>query len=197
MAPGGEWVAKHAEAARGRISRGLAQVATFWRQDETNNAGRGDGDAPALATFVRENYAGDAAARDALFSRMEFAFESLDGHMHEIERDFRRQSDLDIGPIRPFDQTLAAYDPGAHVSDDLFANKLAFVVLLNFPLTTLDERLQKGEAWTRREWAEARLAERFSKRIPAVVKLATAKANAEADQYIAGYNIWMRHVVDS
>src|SRR5439155_1194648 len=122
---------------------------------------------------------------------------SIDGHMHEIERDFRRQSDLDIGSIRRFDQTLAAYDPGAHVSDDLFANKLAFVILLNFPLTTLDERRQKGEAWTRREWAEARLAERFSKRIPAAVKLATAKASAEADQYIAGYNIWMHHVVDS
>ena len=42
-------------------------------------------------------------------SRMEFAFESLDGHMHEIERDFRRQSDLDIGPIRPFDHGWCRY----------------------------------------------------------------------------------------
>jgi len=192
-----ELVAKHGEAERARIARGLAQLAKFWRQDEAGNPGKGDGDAAALASFVRENYAGDAVARDALFSRMEFVFESLDGHLQEIGRDFRRQSDLDLGPIRSFDETLAAYDPGAHVSDDLFANKLAFVILLNFPLTSLDERLQKGEAWTRREWAEARLAERFSKRIPAAVKLATAKASAEADQYIAGYNIWMHHVVDS
>ena len=192
-----ELVAKHGEAERARIARGLAQLAKFWRQDEASNPGKGDGDAAALAAFVRENYAGDAVARDALFSRMEFVFESLDGHLQEIGRDFRRQSDLDLGPIRSFDETLAAYDPGAHVSDDLFANKLAFVILLNFPLTSLDERLQKGDAWTRREWAEARLAERFSKRIPATVRLATAKANAEADQYIAGYNIWMHHVVDS
>jgi hypothetical protein len=190
-----ELVAKYGEAERTRIARGLAQIAKFWRQDEVGAAG--DGDAATLAAFVRESYAGDAVARDALFSRMEFVFESLDGHLHEIGRDFRRQSDLDIGPIRSFDETLAGYDPGAHVSDDLFANKLAFVILLNFPLTSLDERLQKGEGWTRREWAEARLAQRFSKRIPAAVNLANAKADADAAQYVAGYNIWMHHVVDS
>ena len=133
-----ELVAKHGEAERARIARGLAQVAKFWRQDEAGNPGKGDGDAAALASFVRENYAGDAVARDALFSRMEFVFESLDGHLQEIGRDFRRQTDLDLGPIRSFDETLAAYDAGAHVSDDLFANKLAFVILLNFPLTTLE-----------------------------------------------------------
>jgi hypothetical protein len=146
-----ELVAKHGESERARIARGLAQVAKFWRQDEVGTASKGDGDAAALASFVRANYAGDAVARDALFSRMEFAFESLDGHLHEIGRDFRRQSDLDLGPVRSFDETLDAYDPGAHVSDDLFANKLAFVILLNFPLTSLAERLEKGEAWTRRE----------------------------------------------
>jgi hypothetical protein len=192
-----ELVAKYGAAERGRITRGLAQVTKFWRDDQEAGPGKGDGDAAAFTSFVRENYAGDAAARDALFSRMEFAFESLDGHLHEIERDFRRQSDLDVGPIWPFDEILAAYDAGAHISDDLFANKLAFVILLNFPLTTLDERLEKGESWTRRQWAEARLAERFSMRIPAAVNLANAKAYADAAQYIAGYNIWMHHLVDS
>ena len=190
-------VAKYGEAERARVARGLAQVRKFWRQGTTGDGGKADGDAAALAAFVRDNYAGDAAARDALFSRMEFAFESLDGHLHEIGRDFRRQSDLEVGPIHAFDETLAAYDPGAHVSDDLFANKLAFVVLLNFPLTSLDERLQEGESWTRREWAETRLAERFSKRIPAAVKLANAKAYSDAARYIAGYNVWMHHVVDA
>jgi hypothetical protein len=192
-----ELVAKYGEAERRRIARGLAQVAKFWRQEDPGTTDKGDGDAAALAAFVRENYAGDDDSRDALFSRMEFVFESLDGHLHEIGRDFRRQSDLDIGPIRSFDETLAGYDPGAHVSDDLFANKLAFVILLNFPLTSLDERLEEGESWTRRQWAEARLAERFSKRIPAAVNLANARAYADAAQYIAGYNIWMHHVVAS
>src|ERR1700675_4359963 len=94
-----------------------------------------------LEEMVRAQFAGDRKTQDALFDRMELAFETLDGHMLEIGRDFRKQSDLDLGPIYPFDETLAGYDPSAHVTDDLFANKLAFNVLLNFPLTTLDQRL--------------------------------------------------------
>ena len=183
-----ELSAKYGEAARPRLSRGLRQVAEFWRAP--------DGDAAAFEEFVRSQFAGDAKTLDALFERMEFAFETLDGHMLEMSRDFRKQSDLDLGPIYPFDETLAGYDPSAHVTDDFFANKLAFTVLLNFPLTTLQQRLTEGEKWSRRQWAETRLAERFSKRIPASVNLEIARAAGQAEQYISEYNIWMRHLVD-
>lgn len=181
-------VARAGEPQRERIHRGLTQVARFWRAD--------DGDAKTFADFANASYAASDEDRDALFGRMQFALESLDGHVLEIGRDFRRQTDLDLGPIRPFDEILAAWDPGAHVTDDFFANKLAFTVLLNFPLTTLQDRLAHGKNWTRREWAETRLAERFSKRIPADVSLANAKAQSDAAQYIASYNLWMHHVVD-
>ena len=180
--------ATYGEEARGRLARGLKQVSEFWRAE--------DGDADAFDGFVRSNFAGTPGSLDALLSRMEFAFESLDGHMLEIGRDFRKQSDLDLGPIYPFDEILAGYDPSAHVTDDLFANKLAFTVLLNFPLTTLQQRLAEGEKWSRRQWAETRLAERFSKRIPAEVNLAIGRAAAQAEQYISEYNIWMHHLVD-
>ena len=117
--------------------------------------------------------------------------------MHEINREFRQQSDLDLGPVLPFDEIIGGYDPSAHVLDDFFQNKLAFVVLLNFPLTTLEQRLKEGPSWSRRQWAEARLAEGFSKRIPADVNLGIAQAGAQAGQYIAEYNIWMYHLVDA
>lgn len=183
-----ELLAKYGEGQRARLERGMKQVAEFWRA--------GDGDAKAFEEFVRANFAGDATALDALFERMEFALESLDGHMVEINRDLRMQSDLDRGTIYPFDESLAGYDPSAHVNDDFFGNKLAFVALLNFPLTTLEQRLSEGDNWSRRQWAEARLAQRFSKRIPADVNLAIAKASSESAQYIAGYNVWMHHLVD-
>jgi hypothetical protein len=183
-----ELVAKYGEAQRARIQRGIKQVRDFWRKE--------DGDEAALADFVRTNFAGDQATLDALFNRMQFLFESLDGHMAEISRDWKWQSDLDLGPVYPFDEVTAGYDPSAHVGDDLFENKIAFVVLLNFPLTTLDERLAQGETWSRRQWAETKLAQRFSKRIPSDVNLAFAKASADASQYVATYNIWMHHVVD-
>src|SRR5687767_15942088 len=174
-----ELVAKYGEAQRPRVQRGLKQVAEFWRTE--------DGSEAEFEDFVRANFAGDPKTHDALFKRMQFAFESLDGHMLEISRDWRWQSDLDLGTVHSFDETMASWDPSAHVNNDLFANKLAFVVLLNFPLTTLEQRLTDGEKWSRREWAEAKLALRFSKRIPSEVSLAVARATAAADQYVATY----------
>ena len=155
-----------------------------------------DGDAAAFEDFVRGNFAGEQASLDATFERYQDLLEQLRGHMHEIQRVFRQQADLDFGPLLPFDEAFAGYDPAAHVLDDFFDNKLAFIVLLNFPLTTLDERLREGPQWTRRQWAEVRLAQIFSKRIPADVNLAISRAGAEADHYIAEYNIWTHHLVD-
>ena len=183
-----ELVGKYGEAERPRIARGLKQAAEFWRP--------GDGDAAAFEAFARANFAGSPAARQALFDRMQEAMESLDGHMTEINRDFRMQADLDRGEVLPFDEALAGYDPGAHFVDDFFSNKIAFTVLLNFQLFSLEEKLAQGGRWSRRQWAEARLADRFGKRIPAEVNLAIARAGAETGQYIAEYNIWMHHLVD-
>jgi hypothetical protein len=182
-------VAKYGEAQRARAHRGIHQVADFWRAE--------DGDAAAFREFVMTNFAGDQKTLDAMFDRFEFALESLYGHYHEIGRDLQRQSELDLGPILPFDEVMAAYDPFAHMNDDFFANKLAFVVLLNFPLTTLQERLANGETWSRRQWAEANLALSFSKRIPANVIAESSKLSAESGQFVATYNIWMHHLVDA
>jgi hypothetical protein len=183
-----ELVAKYGGQQRGRIELGLHQVAEFWRAD--------DGDAPAFEEFVRANFAGDQSTLDTMFNRFQSLLEQLDGHMHEINRAFNQQSDLDLGPVLPFDEVFAGYDPSAHVLDDFFSNKLAFTVVLNFPLTTLDERLKNGPSWSRRQWAETRLAQRFDKRIPADVNLAIAQAAAASGQYISQYNIWMHHLLD-
>jgi hypothetical protein len=182
-------VAQYGEVQRLRVRRGLEQVGEFWRSE--------DGDAAAFEEFVSVHFAGDPARLDTMFNRYENLLEQLDGHMHEIHREFRQQLDLDRGPILPLDEAFGGYDPSAHVIDDFFQNKLAFAVLLNFPLTTLDERLSHGRSWDRRRWAEARLADRFSKRVPAEVNLSLAKSDAEAGRYISEYNIWMYHLLDA
>jgi hypothetical protein len=184
-----ELVTKYGEGQRPRIQRGLHQVSEFWRAE--------DGDAASLEDFVNTNFAGDQATLDAMFTRFEDLLEQLAGSMHEISRTFRQQMDLDLGPVLPFDQAFAGYDPSAHVLDDFFQNKLAFTVLLNFPLTTLDERLKDGPTWGRRQWAEVRLAQSFSKRVPAQVSLAISAAGAEGSRYIDEYNIWMHHLTDA
>jgi hypothetical protein len=184
-----ELAARHGDAQRPRIERGLRQAAEFWRDE--------DGDATAFEEFVRANFAGDQPTLDTIFNRLEHMLEQIGGHMHEINREFRQQLDLDLGPLLPLDEIIGGYDPSAHVVDDFFQNKLAFVVLLNFPLTTLDERLKHGPSWSRRQWAEVRLAQVFSKRIPADVNLSISEAAAQSGQYISEYNIWMHHLLDS
>jgi hypothetical protein len=184
-----ELIAKFGESQSARVQKGLKQVADFWRAE--------DGDAVAFEDFVRTNFAGDQTTLDVMFNRFENLLEQLSGHMNEIGIAFRQQSDLELGPIYPFDETFAAYSPGAHITDDFFKNKLAFIVLLNFPLTTLNERLTNGEQWSRRQWADVRLAQRFSKRIPAEVNQAVAEAASITDQYISEYNIYMHHLIDA
>jgi hypothetical protein len=183
-----ELVSKYGQGQRARAERGLRQVSEFWRAE--------DGDATVFEEFAKTNFVGDQATLDTMFNRFQALLEQLNGHMHEVNRAFRQQADLDAGPVLPFDEIFAGYDPSAHINDDFFNNKLAFVVLLNFPLTTLQERLTEGPKWTRRQWAEVRLAEMFAKRIPSSVNLELARAASEADAYIAQYNIWMHHVLD-
>ncbi|QSQ26393.1 hypothetical protein JY651_16305 [Pyxidicoccus parkwayensis] len=179
-------VAKHGEAQRARIERGVDQVLAQWREE--------DGDA---AEFIREQFLSDPKALDATFARLERVFEQLDGHMNELGRELQWYTDLDLGPLLPVEPLLASYDPSTNVTSDLFRAKVGFVVLLNFPLTTLSERVEQGPKWTRRQWAEVRLASRFNRRVPAEVEQESSRAIAAANLYIAEYNIWMHHLVDS
>jgi len=180
-------VAKHGAAESDRIARGASQVLRCWRKE--------DGDPAALAAFLKAEFIPRGALLDQTFDRLEFALERVGGYLTSLGRDLRQGADLERGPLLPIDERLAAWSVGAHVSDDLFANKLAFVALLNFPLTTLDERLANGMTWSRRQWAEARLAGQFQTRVPADVNARLAEAYSAAESYIAGYNVHMHHVL--
>ena len=180
--------ASHGEAVRARATRGVRQVANLWRGE--------DGDAAAFEAFVRQHFAPDQARLDTLFTRMDGMHEQIDGSMLGLLQALRWQTDLDLGPIEPYDELFAGYNPAAHLNDDFFANKIAFVVLLNFPLTTLEEKLRDGPQWTPRQWAEARLAERYARRIPASVAQQISAAYSAADNYISTYNIWTHHLLD-
>ncbi|MEN6633897.1 MAG: hypothetical protein ABFD84_15825, partial [Candidatus Polarisedimenticolia bacterium] len=181
-----ELTTRHGAAEAPRIERGLRQVRAFWQEE--------DGSGSVFLDFVLKNYAPQGPALDALFDRLEFAEERIEGYMTSLGRDLRSGSDLDVGPRLPVDDILAGYDPSAHLSADSFDTKLAFVALLNFPQATLEEKLQKGPTWSRRQWAEVRLAERFAQRIPASAAQGVAEAMAAADAYISSYNIYMHHV---
>jgi len=176
-------VAKHGAAQEARIRRGLAQVRSLWRPK--------DGDGDALARFAAKHFISDPEALTDTFRHLEYAMEMLDGHLNEIDREISRYQVLDGGTPRPVDSLLAAYSPGAHVLEDMFVSKVAFVVLLNFRLSTLEERLGQGKKWTRLQWAQARLAARFEHRIPADVIQKIERVNSAVETYIDNYNVLM------
>jgi hypothetical protein len=179
--------ARHGEAQRARIDRGVAQVLALWRAD--------DGDAKALQSFLEAQFVADPGQLEAVLGRFEEALEALEGGVVEANRALSRHAVLDLGPLMEVDKLFSALDAGAHEIDDLFDSKLAFVALLNFPQTTLQERLRDGERWSRLQWAEARLNARFARRVPAAVNQQIARATADADLYIADDNVYMHHVL--
>lgn len=178
---------QHGQAEAARIERGTAQVLRYWRPE--------DGDAAALRAFLTAEFLPQGPTFEASFARLESALESVDGYFNSMARDLRRGVDLEIGPQLPIDGRLSAWEPASHVADDLFANKLAFVVLLNFPVSTLDERVRDGGSWSRRLWAETRLAGRFTQRVPAEVQAGITAATSAAEEYVNGYNLRMHHVL--
>jgi len=98
-----ELLARYGEGQKARIRTGLHQVVEFWRPE--------DGEAGVLEAFVRTNFAGDQGALDTMFDRYQRLLEQLDGHMHEISREFQTQQDLDLGPLRAYDELFGGYDP--------------------------------------------------------------------------------------
>ncbi len=181
-------VARHGEPQRARIVLGLTQVADRWRPE--------DGDDAAFARFCEEGFVGDEASLAAMFSRLSEVLEQVDGHLLEVRRELMRPTDLDTGPVSPLDRLLANLDLQAHVDEDLFRDKVAFLALLNFPVHSLAERLEQGPSWSRETWARSRLMDRFEQRVPAPVVQDMTRAFTEAERYIADYNIRMDRLID-
>ncbi len=181
-------VAGRGAAVESRARRGVTQVAQRWFVE--------DGDAAAFTAFCTDNFLADEAALAAGFARLAAVMEQVDGHLLEVRRMLLTPQDLDTGPVSSLDLKLGDLDLAAHVDDDLFGTKAAFVALLNFPVNTLSERLAEGSTWTRASWARSRMLDRWAARVPAAIAQEATKAFTAADQYIAGYNIQMNRLAD-
>lgn len=184
----GQVQAKVGAKHKDRIERGVRQVARLWTKD--------DGDAGAFAKLCVEQFA-VGKELDALFERWERKDEVIAGAYNTIALELRLEMDEARGPLLPVDMLFAKWNPAAHVTDDLFNTKLAFVALLNFPVPTLETLLKAGPKYTRRQWAEARLGQGVAHRVPADVQQKISEAYTAAENYIANYNICMDHVAGS
>ncbi|MFH1652913.1 MAG: hypothetical protein ABIE74_02555 [Pseudomonadota bacterium] len=180
-------IEKHGEASRKRIETGLKQVAMFWKE--------GDGSIGDLEKICLEHFVSDEKERSELTKRFDSYFETLLGYLKEIYREMRWKLDVDEGDLKPIDRLFAGYSPSAHFVDDMFSHKIAFVILLNFEILSLDERLKECGDWSRDRWAKDRVASGFDARVPSEIESMINKAFVEADEYIYNYNFFMNKIL--
>ena len=175
-------------ANKEQITKGVTQVANFWQQE--------DGKAEEFEKFCHDNFLSDPIMLESYFNKISTAFESLYGHHNALSLELRQPVDLDMGEILPIDLMFASYDASSHLSEDFYKNKIAFIILLNFPNYSLQEKTEHAPNWNRKDWARARLGNMFNSRIPAEVYQNISEVFVDADSYISEYNIYMGNLID-
>lgn len=165
------------------LEKGVRHAASLWREE--------DGTQQEFVTFVKENYIADPAKRKTVFNKVSSYFSSISGNLNEITLDLKKNLDEARGEIDEIDRMFGNYSAGSHLSDDLYSNKIAFAIALNFPYFTLEEKEQLGPSWSRDEWAMARLGDQFVSRVPAELNQKLNVAIGNSEMYIAEYNIQM------
>ena len=182
-----ELKAKYPDVPAIRVERGVDQVANLWRLE--------DGTEEEFKAYCAESFVADDEALAMLFDRLERNYEIVAGYMLKMELLLKEPIDMDWGKLEPIDYMFGTYNPSAHVTEDFYANKIAFLTALNFPSYTLAEKSANADKWNRREWAYARMGDRFTARIPAEVIQYASKTGTMGDNYINTYNIYMGHLI--
>ena len=174
----------HPTADSAMLARGAKQVATLWRES--------DGTETDYRTLIASSYAATDAEKEQLYNRMAFILEQCRQSADMLNNTLQEPTTL-LGKGDPtqIDWIISGYSPMAHFTEDMFANKIAHICVLNFPQYSLEEKNTLGKDWTRQEWAYARLGDVFSSRVPGHVVANYSQALSEAENYIAGYNIMM------
>ena len=170
------------------IKRGVEQVAAFWTQ--------ADGTPEEFEAFCTENFVADPDERARMAEQLEKNFESLWGCFNKMNVDLNLPIHVDGPEPTPLDELFGAYSPSAHFTDDMFEQKIASIVVLNFPFYTLEEKNTLGADWSRQQWAYARLGDVFTAHVPAECQQALSAQLSAADNYISNYNIQMGHLLN-
>ena len=149
----------HPEADVALVTRGVEQVATLWQEN--------DGSEADFQDLVSRSYAGTCKEKQMLYNRLAYIIEQCNQSADMLNNTLQEPTTL-LGKGEPtqVDWIISGYSPMAHFTEDMFANKIAHVCVLNFPHYSLEEKNTLGKDWSRQEWAYARLGEVFTDRMP-------------------------------
>lgn len=166
------------------LLRGAQQVAALWRIE--------DGTEADYVHLIGNSYANTAEAKLLLYNRLAHILEQCNQSADILNNTLQEPTTL-VGKGEPtqVDWIISGYSPMSHFAEDMFANKVAHICVLNFPCYTLQEKNKLGQQWTRQEWAYARMGDVFKTRVPGHVMANYSQTLSQAENYIAGYNIMM------
>ncbi len=170
------------------IEKGVQHAASLWRD--------ADGTPEDFVKFCGENFIADPAKKEASFKRFSEYLESLLGHFNKLSLDLQENVTLQKSELLPIDPMFAGYNPGAHLINDLYENKIAFIVALNFPYYSTEEKNISGPNWTALDWGYARLGDVFKARVPSELVQRESVVSAATNAYVADYNIYMGHLLN-
>ena len=163
---------------------GVQQAAALWTEQ--------DGTPEEFNQLVADYYCQTDSERLALYESLSRILENIYQSADMLTVELLRPTQLtNAAEPEATDWIMSGYSPLAHFSDDMFANKLAFITIINFPHYSLEQKNTLGKQWTRQQWAYARMGDVFTTRVPAEVNTRMAQALADAENYIADYNIYM------
>ena len=174
----------HPEANINLVTRGVEQVAALWQES--------DGTESDFQELVSNSYISNYEDKQLLYNLLTHILEQCTQSADILNNTLQEPTTL-LGKGEPtqVDWIISGYSPMAHFVEDMFANKIAHICVLNFPHYSLKEKNTLGKDWTRQEWAYARLGDVFTDRVPGNVMAAYSQALSQAENYIAGYNIMM------
>ncbi len=165
------------------VTKGVNHAANLWRASDGNPA--------EFTKFCTDNFIASMDEKKAVFAKLDQYLEAMFGNFTMLSVDLNKNVALNNGPLHEVDKLFAGYNASAHLFNDLYNNKIAFIVALNFPYYPLKEKEELGKNWSLEQWAWARMGDVFSARVPAELTQAYSKASSESDLYISEYNIYM------
>ena len=170
-------------ADKAEAEKGVRHIAGMWTEE--------DGTDVEFEKFCLDNYIADPEVKKDVFLRVSEYMEAILGYSNRMSVKLQKYAQLDLGPVYPSDLAFSTYNPLRSFTNDMFANKSAFIVALNFPKLTIEEKNALGG--DRLAWAYARLGDQFGRR-PAGGDGAPNSEDAP-DAYVDNYNIYMGNLV--
>jgi len=166
------------------LERGVRQMADLWQES--------DGTEEDFIALASSSFVANANDKELLYNRLAFILEQCNQSADLLNNTLQEPTVL-IGKGEPtqVDWIIGGYSPMSHFTEDMFANKIAHICVLNFPYFSLEEKNNLGAQWSRQEWAYARMGDVFHTRIPGNVYAQYSQALSEAENYISSYNIMM------